>query len=233
MAFINSGSAVPTIVSLEQTSLGARTNLRPNEVTGSYRFSGTSSSISFGSAGWSSANLPVFSFNYTGTKTCVVRSVTAQYNITTATTGGNAVPISLYIVRSWATQGSTGALIFASSLTPKKRSSFGSPSNAIRITDGTAGGITGDSVTEDAVRYSQLLLSTSGVGPAPQDNPRDFLNNSMQNASYVAHPLVFAQYEGFRIKTDMPYWIGSVSSGTGTLTIAMEYEETAGTSTSY
>jgi hypothetical protein len=231
MAFINSGSAVPTIVSLEQTSLGARTNLRPNEATGSYRFSGTTSSISFGDSGWSSANLPVFSFNYTGTNKCVVRSVTAQYNITTATTGGNAVPISLYIVRSWTTQGTTNAL-FSLNSASKKRTSFGNPSSGIAIS-GIAGGIIGDSVTEDTVRYSQLLLSTNGVGSAPQDGPRDFLNNSMQNASYVAHPLVFARYEGFRIKTDMPYWIGGVSSGAGTLTIAMEYEETAGTSTSY
>jgi hypothetical protein len=241
MAYIISGG-VPTMMTIEPSNM-ARTTLRPNEITGSYRVAATVPNFSFNYTAAVNRILYNFKFapgsiNSNGGPFCVVRSVTAQVYINNGTLA-NRVPLSLYVVRSYNTQGTTGGTVaINSSNYCKKRTSFGSPSVTAYITSTTANitedkGSDGGNLTsangEDAVRYSQIFLGNSSTANAPlvypPDGPRDFINNTdRQNADYVSHPLVLASQEGFRIKNDIAYLTG-YTGVSGYLTFVVEWDE--------
>ena len=206
MALIQSGASTD-ILTIDPTAKAARTTIRPNEVTGAYRWTATSGPI----AGGTTAGV-LFTWKYTGSGVAVLRRIDVGLNVTTAYTQGG-IKISSYFVRGSFAQGSTGGV--GVSLTGnfgKKRSSHAG-TTVTAVIYSTAG-ITGDTVTEDTPPFASVLLnqpasiSVVGAQILYQDDPTDY-------------PLVFAQNEGFRIKNDTAF----AATGSSNLIVTVEYDE--------
>jgi hypothetical protein len=212
MALIQSGASSTTVMTVDPTNLAARVTLRPNESTGSYRGSLVSGIIAASTA----AGI-LYTFKYTGTGVCIIRSVQIGEQVTTAYTQGG-VRFGLYIVRSSFTQGTTNGTQTTFSVN-KKRTSQATPNASSVIC--TTTGITGDTVgAEDSVAYNHILLNMPAlISTTPLDGLRDFINP--YNAS--SYPIVLAQNEGFRIKNDTAF----PATGSGNLVVAVEWEEVA------
>lgn len=237
MGVINSGAAgQPTLMAIETTNLAGRVNLRPNEITGSYRASVVSGTITFSNV--SSANGVLYTFKYVGTGVCMIRSVQVGLQIiATGLTTTGYVPLSLYRVPTSFTQGTTNGTGYgtgqATALTNKKRTSQSSPNATIIVYNGTSTGITGDTATnEDATRYASVVLgaATGTITTLPADGLREMLGTQDKPypnsaANYVAYPLVLAANEGFRIKNDAAFINGTTGSGTAALVVSVEWEE--------
>jgi hypothetical protein len=236
MGVINSGGALPTQMAVDPTNFSGRTTVRPNESTGSYRASLASGTITFSNV--SAANGVLYTFKYTGTGVCLIRSVQIGLQIISSglTTSGY-VPFSLYRVPTSFTQGTTNGTGYgtgqSTALTNKKRTSQSSPNASIVIYNGTSTGITGDTATnEDSNRFASVVLgaAVSTVTTLPVDGLREMLHvqdkpyNNMA-ANYAAYPLLLAANEGFRIKNDAAYINGTTGSGTAALVVSVEWEE--------
>ena len=164
MGYIQSG-VTNDIVVVDRTPAAMRANLRPNEMTGSYRASLVSSSITWSSI--TAANGILYTFKNAGSGLCMIRSVqigiqhTATGFTTTSRTG-----FSLYRVPTSYTQGTTGGTGYgsgqATALVNKKRTSMGTSAASV-VMYASGAGITGDSATnEDTVAYAQVSMG----GPA-------------------------------------------------------------------
>jgi hypothetical protein len=236
MGVINSGGTTQTLMAIDPTNSAGRATIRPTEVTGSYRASVNSGTITFSNI--SSANGVLYTFKYTGSGVCLVRSVQIGMLITaTGLTTSGYCPFSLYRVPTSFTQGTTNGTGYgtgqATSLTNKKRTSQASPNASIIVYNGTSTGITGDTATsEDAVRFASVVLGApvSTVQPLPVDGLRDMLMTQDKPypnmaANYVSYPLTLAANEGFRIKNDAAFINGTTGSGTAVLTVSVEWEE--------
>jgi hypothetical protein len=211
MAVLQSGASTATMT-VDPTFSAARVTLRPNELTGSYRASLVSGTIAA-----STAAGVLYTFKYTGTGLCIVRSVQVGEQVTTAYTQGS-MRLGLYVVRSSFTQGTTNGTQTVFSVN-KKRTSLATPNASAVI--GTTTVITGDTVgAEDSVAYGHILLNLpAAITTTPVDGLRDFIGP--YNAS--AYPLVLAQNEGFRIKNDTAF----AATGSGNLVVTVEWEEAA------
>ena len=236
MGVINSGGSLPTLMGIDPTHDAGRVTLRPAEVTGSYRASVVSGTITFSNI--SSANSILYTFKYTGTGVCLVRSVQVGLQIiATGLTTTGYVPLSLYRVPTTLTQGTANGAGYgtgqSTALTNKKRTSQASPSASIVVYSGTSSGITGDSATnEDAVRYASVVLgaAVSTVTTLPVDGLRDMLQTQDKPypnmaANYVSYPLTLAANEGFRIKNDAAFINGTTGAGTAALVVSVEWDE--------
>ena len=236
MGVINSGGALPTQMAVDPTNFAGRATVRPSEVTGSYRASVNSGTITFSNV--TGANGILYTFKYTGTGVCLIRSVQIGMLITaTGLTTSGTCPFSLYVERTSFTQGTTNGTGYgtgqSTALINKKRTSQSSPNATIIVYNGTSTGITGDSVTEDSVRLSTINLgaAVSTVTTLPADGMRDFLNMhnltpyQMSTSDWATYPLVLAANEGFRIKNDLAFINGTTGSGTAVLTVSCEWEE--------
>jgi hypothetical protein len=207
MALIQSGASTD-ILTIDPTAKAARTTIRPNEVTGAYKWSATSGSIAASTA----AGI-LFTWKYTGTGVAVLRKIELGLNVTTAYTQGG-VRVSTYFVRTSFTQGSTNATaVTLSGNNGKKRTSHATSNVSSYIL--TTTGISGDTAaSEDATPFCSTLLNLPGsinvVGPQTlyQDDPTDY-------------PMVFVQNEGFRIKNDTAF----AATGVSSLTVIVEYDE--------
>ncbi len=211
MAVLQSGASTATMT-VDPTLAAARVNLRPNELTGSYRASLVSGTIAA-----STAAGVLYTFKYTGTGVCIVRSVQVGEQVTTAYTQGS-MRLGLYVVRSSFTQGTTNGTLTTFSVN-RKRTSLAGPNAAAVICTTTV--ITGDTVgAEDATAYGHVLLNLpASITTTPVDGLRDFIGP--YNAS--AYPLVLAANEGFRIKNDTAF----AATGSGNLVVTVEWEEAA------
>jgi hypothetical protein len=209
MAVLQSGASTATLT-IDPTLSAARVNLRPNEITGSYRASLVSGTIAA-----STAAGVLYTFKYAGTGVCIIRSVQIGEQVTTAYTQGS-MRMGLYIVRSSFTQGTTNGTLTSFSVN-KKRTSQGTPVASAVISTTTV--VTGDTVgAEDAVAYGHILLNMpNSITTTPVDGLREFVGP--YNAS--AYPLVLAQNEGFRIKNDTAF----PATGSGNLVVTVEWEE--------
>jgi len=209
MALIQSG-ATTDLLTIDPTAKAARTTIRPNEVTGAYRWTATSGSIAAATA----AGI-LFTWKYTGSGVAVLRRIDVGLNVTTAYTQGG-LRVSTYFVRTTFTQGSTNATaVTLTGNNGKKRTSHATTNASAFIL--TTTGITGDTASgEDVTPFCSTLLNLPGsinvVGPQTlyQDDPTDF-------------PLVFAANEGFRIKNDTAF----AATGVSSLTVIVEYDEMA------
>jgi len=209
MAVVQSGASTATMT-VDPTLNAARVNLRPNEITGSYR-----SSLVSGTIAASTVAGVLYTFKYTGTGVCIIRSIQVGEQVTTAYTAGS-MRLGLYVVRSSFTQGTTNGTQTVFSVN-KKRTSQGTPNASAVIATTTV--VTGDTVgAEDAVAYGHILLTLPAtITTTPVDGLRDFIGP--YNAS--AYPLVLAANEGFRIKNDTAF----AATGSGNLVVAVEWEE--------
>lgn len=209
MAIVQSGASTSTMT-VDPTLNAARVNLRPNEITGSYRASLVSGTIAA-----STAAGVLYTFKYTGTGVCIVRSVQVGEQVTTAYTQGS-MRLGLYVVRSSFTQGTTNGTLTTFSVN-KKRTSLATPNASAVISTTTV--ITGDTAgAEDSTAYAHVLLNLpAAITTTPVDGLRDFIGP--YNAS--AYPLVLAQNEGFRIKNDTAF----AATGSGNLVVTVEWEE--------
>jgi hypothetical protein len=209
MALIQSG-ATTDLLTIDPTAKAARTTIRPNEVTGAYRWSATSGAIAAATA----AGI-LFTWKYTGSGVAVLRRIDVGLNVTTAYTQGG-LKVSAYFVRTSFTQGSTNATaVTLTGNNGKKRTSHLTTNASAFIC--TTTGITGDTAAgEDATPWCYALLNQpANIGiVAPQilyqDDPTDF-------------PLVFAANEGFRIKNDTAF----AATGVANLIVTVEYDEMA------
>ena len=210
MAVIQSGASSTTLMTVDPTNLAARVTLRPNELTGSYRASLVSGTIAASTA----AGI-LYTFKYTGTGVCIIRSVQVGEQVTTAYTAGS-MRLGLYIVRTSFTQGTTNGTQTIFSVN-KKRTSQSTPNASAVISTTTV--ITGDTTgSEDSVAYNHVLLSLPAtITTTPVDGLRDFINPY----SATSYPIVLAQNEGFRIKNDTAF----AATGSGNLVVAVEWEE--------
>ena len=211
MAVLQSGASTATLT-IDPTLSAARVNLRPNEITGSYRASLVSGTIAA-----STAAGVLYTFKYSGTGVCIIRSVQVGEQVTTAYTAGS-MRLGLYIVRTSFTQGTTNGTLTSFSVN-KKRTSLATPVASAVISTTTV--VTGDTVgVEDTVAYGHILLNMPAtITTTPVDGLRDFIGP--YNAS--AYPLVLAQNEGFRIKNDTAF----PATGSGNLVVTVEWEEAA------
>jgi hypothetical protein len=211
MALIQSG-ATTDLLTIDPTAKAARTTLRPNEVTGAYRWTAISGTI----AAATSAGGTLFTWKYGGTGVAVLRRIDVGLQVTTAYTQGS-LRISSYFVRTAFTQGSTGGtVVLLTGNIGKKRTSH--PTTTVSaVICASSSVITGDTATgEDTSPFGSTLYTLpAAIGVvAPQtlyqDDPTD-------------HPLVFAQNEGFRIKNDTTF----AATGVSTLVVMVEYDEMA------
>lgn len=211
MAVLQSGASTATMT-VDPTLSAARVNLRPNEITGSYRASLVSGTIAA-----STAAGVLYTFKYAGTGVCIIRSVQIGEQVTTAYTAGS-MRFGLYVVRTSFTQGTTNGTLTSFSVN-KKRTSQATPVASAVISTTTV--ITNDTVgSEDTVAYGHVLLTLPAtITTTPVDGLRDFIGP--YNAS--AYPLVLAPQEGFRIKNDTAF----AATGSGNLVVTVEWEEAA------
>jgi hypothetical protein len=164
MGYIQS-NVTNDLVVVDRTPAAMRSGLRPIEMTGSYRASLVTSSITW--SGITSANGVLYTFKNTGSGLCMIRSV--QIGIQHTATGFTTTSrpsFSLYRVPTSFTQGTTGGTGYgagqSTALVNKKRTSMGT-SAASAVIYASGAGITGDSATsEDATPYAQVILG----GPA-------------------------------------------------------------------
>jgi len=209
MALIQSG-ATTDLLTIDPTAKAARTTLRPNEVTGAYRWTGTSGSIAAATAAG-----VLFTWKYTGSGVAVLRRIDVGLQVTTAYTQGG-IRMSSYFVRTAFTQGVTnGTAITLTGNNGKKRTSHATTNVSAYIC--TTTGITGDTATgEDVAPFGSTVLNQpANIGVVAsqilyQDDPTDF-------------PLVFAANEGFRIKNDTAF----AATGASNLIVTVEYDEMA------
>jgi len=235
MGYIQS-NVTNDLVVVDRTAAAMRTTLRPNEITGSYRASLVSSTLTFSSI--SASNAILYTFKNTGTGLCLIKSVQIGIQIIATgftTTGGSR--FSLYRVPATFTQGTTGGTQYGvgggTSITSKKRTSLAT-SAASAVIYASGSGITGDTATsEDTVPHSSVTLggTAATVTTFPAAGLRDFFNpqvpefNGIDMASSVAYPLALAANEGFRIKNDLAFINGTTGAGTAALVVTVEWDE--------
>ena len=236
MGYIQSGVTNDLVV-VDRTPAAMRATLRPNEVTGSYRASMVSSTITFSNI--TSANGILFTFRNTGSGLCLIRSVQIGLQIIATgftTTGGSR--FSLYRVPTSFSQGTTGGTGYgagqSTAFVNKKRTSQ-STSVASAVMYASGAGITGDTATtEDTVAYASVNLGTtaSTVTTLPAAGLRDFFTayNSaspgfIDQGNMAAYPLTLAASEGFRIKNDLAFINGTTGAGTAALVVSVEWDE--------
>jgi hypothetical protein len=126
--------------------------------------------------------------------------------IFTAAAAGLEVSLSWFVGRSWTTLGTTNrtALSFSGN-NNKMRSSFGSASAEMGFASAT-GGITGDTITQDAnpiavdsgSPQSHSVTAAASPGAGVQDS-FDCEANFMPSQSDGEYPLILAQNEGVRL----------------------------------
>ena len=235
MGYIQSGVTNDLVV-VDRTPAAMRATLRPNQVTGSYRASLVSSTITFSAI--SSANGILYTFKNTGSGLCLVRSVRIGLQIIATGFTTTARPsFSLYRVPTSFTQSTTGGTLHGVgggiSISNKKRTSMPTPETAAVIYASGAG-ITGDTATtEDTAAYAQVILggAASTVTTFPQAGLRGFFTAErsadvgVDIADMAAHPLILAASEGFRIKNDAAFIGGTTGAGTAALVVTVEWDE--------
>jgi hypothetical protein len=110
MGYIQSGVTNDLVV-VDRTAAAMRVNIRPNEVTGSYRASLVSSTITFSSI--TSANGILYTFKNTGSNLIIIKSVKIGLQIIATGFTTTARPsFALYRVPTSFTQGTTGGTLF-------------------------------------------------------------------------------------------------------------------------
>ena len=235
MGYIQS-NVTNDLVVVDRSVAAMRATLRPNEMTGSYRASLVSSTITFSSI--SASNAILYTFKNTGTGLCLIRSVQIGIQIIATgftTTGGSR--FSLYRVPATFTQGTTGGTLYGvgggTSINNKKRTSLAT-SAAAAVIYASGAGITGDTAsTEDTVALSSVTLggAAATVTTFPAAGLRDFFNplvpsyNAIDQGNIAAYPLALAANEGFRIKSDLAFINGTTGAGTASLVVAVEWDE--------
>jgi hypothetical protein len=235
MGYIQS-NVTNDLVVVDRTPAAMRATLRPNEMTGSYRTSLVSSTITF--SGITAANGVLFTFKNTGTGLCLIRSVQIGLQIIATgftTTGGSR--FSLYRVPTAFTQGTTGGTGYgagqSNTVVGKKRTSMGTTA-ASMVIYASGAGITGDTAsTEDTTPLSSVTLGTTAatVTTLPSAGLRDFFQshtpayNAPDMGFMVGYPLALAQNEGFRIKNDLAFINGTTGAGTAALVVSVEWDE--------
>jgi hypothetical protein len=235
MGYIQS-NVTNDLVTVDRTPAAMRATLRPNEMTGSYRASLVSSTITFSSI--TAANGILFTFKNTGSGLCLIRSVQIGLQIIATgftTTGGSR--FSLYRVPTSFSQGTTGGTGYgagqATTLVGKKRTSMAT-SAASAVIYASGAGITGDTAsTEDTTPLSSVTLgaAASTVTTLPSAGLRDFFQaftpayNAPDMGFMAGYPLALAAGEGFRIKNDLAFINGTTGSGTAALVVSVEWDE--------
>jgi len=244
MGYIQSNVSNDLVV-VDNTPDAMRVNLRPNEVTGSYRASfitGTphgalANTVTFSSI--SSANGVLFTFKNTGSGLCLIKSVQIGIQIIATgftTTGGSR--FSLYRVPTSFSQGTTGGTGYGAgqsiSINGKKRTSMATSAvSAVMYASGA--GITGDTATtEDTTAFATVNLggAAATVTTFPAAGLRDFFTayNSaspgfIDQGNSSGYPLTLAANEGFRIKNDLAFINGTTGAGTASLVVTVEWDE--------
>lgn len=236
MGYIQSGVANDLVV-VDRTPAAMRATLRPNEVTGSYRASLVSSTITFSAI--SSANGILYTFKNTGSGLCLIKSVQIGVQIIATGFTTTARPsFSLYRVPATFTQGTSGGTQYgvdgATAIFGKKRTSLAtSEASAVIYASGT--GITGDTATtEDTTAFATVILggAAATVTTFPAAGLRDFFTayNSaspgfIDQGNASGYPLTLAANEGFRIKNDFAFIGGTTGAGTAALVVSVEWDE--------
>ena len=235
MGYIQSGVTNDLVV-VDRTPAAMRVTFRPNEITGSYRASLVSSTITFSNI--TSANGILFTFKNTGSNLIIVRTVRIGIQIIATGFTTTARPsFSLYRVPTSFIQGTTGGTQYGvgggTSISNKKRTSMGT-SVASAVIYASGAGITGDTATtEDTAAYAQVILggAASTVTTFPQAGLRGFFTAErsadvgVDIADMAAHPLILAASEGFRIKNDAAFIGGTTGAGTAALVVTVEWDE--------
>ena len=235
MGYIQSGVTNDLVV-VDRTAAAMRVNIRPNEVTGSYRASLVSSTITFSNI--TSANGILYTFKNTGSNLIIIRSVRIGLQIIATGFTTTARPsFALYRVPTSFTQGTTGGTQFGvdggTSISNKKRTSMPT-SVASAVIYASGAGITGDTAsTEDTTAFARVILggAAASVTTFPQAGLRGFFTEekaadvSADMSDMVGHPLVLAANEGFRIKNDAAFIGGTTGAGTAALVVMVEWDE--------
>jgi hypothetical protein len=235
MGYIQSGVTNDLVV-VDRTAAAMRVNIRPNEITGSYRASLVSSTITFSSI--TSANGILYTFKNTGSNLIIIRAVRIGLQIIATGFTTTARPsFALYRVPTSFTQGTTGGTLFGvgggTSISNKKRTSMPT-SVASAVIYASGAGITGDTAsTEDATAFARVILggAVSSVTTFPQAGLRGFFTEEKSAdgpadmADMVGYPLVLAANEGFRIKNDAAFIGGTTGAGTAALVVMVEWDE--------
>ena len=236
MGYIQS-NVTNDLVTVDRSTASMRATVRPNEITGSYRTSLVSSTMTFSNI--TSANGIMFTFRNTGTGLCLIRSVQIGIQIIATGFTTTARPsFSLYRVPTTFSQGTSGGTGYgagqATTIVGKKRTSM--PTSAASMVIYASGaGITGDTAsTEDTVPMAQVILGgTAGVVTTfPLAGQRDFFNaynatspGFIDQGSAITYPLTLATSEGFRIKNDAAFIGGTTGAGTAALVVTVEWDE--------
>jgi hypothetical protein len=236
MGYIQS-NVTNDLVVVDKTPAAMRSTLRSVELTGSYRASLVSGTITFSNI--TAANGVLFTFKNTGSGLCLIRSVQIGIQIIATGFTTTARPsFSLYRVPTSYTQGTTGGTGYgagqSTALVNKKRTSQPT-SAASAVIYASGAGITGDSATsEDAVAIGQVILggAAASVTTFPQAGLRDFFTaynatspGFIDQGSAAAYPLTLAATEGFRIKNDAAFIGGTTGAGTAALVVTVEWDE--------
>lgn len=236
MGYIQSGVTNDLVV-VDRTPAAMRATLRPNEVTGSYRASLVSSTITFSAI--SSANGILYTFKNTGNGLCLIKSVQIGIQIIATGFTTTARPsFSLYRVPATFTQGTTGGTQYGVgggiSISSKKKTSMGT-SAASAVIYASSTGITGDTAsTEDTTAFATVILggAAASVTTFPAAGLRDFFTayNSaspgfIDQGNASGYPLTLAANEGFRIKNNAAFIGGTTGGGTAALVVTVEWDE--------
>ena len=236
MGYIQSGVTNDLVV-VDRTPAAMRATLRPNEVTGSYRASLVSSTITFSAI--SSANGILYTFKNTGSGLCLIKSVQIGVQIIATGFTTTARPsFAMYRVPTSFTQGTTGGTLYGvgggTSISNKKRTSMPT-SVASAVIYASGAGITGDTAsTEDTTAFARVILggAAATVTTFPAAGLRDFFTayNSaspgfIDQGNASGYPLTLAADEGFRIKNDAAFIGGTTGAGTAALVVSVEWDE--------
>lgn len=236
MGYIQSGVSNDIVV-VDRTPAAMRATIRAGEITGSYRTSLVSSTITFSNI--TSSNGILFTFRNSGTGLCLIRSVQIGIQIIATGFTTTARPsFSLYRVPASFTQGTTGGTGYgagqANSLVAKKRTSM-TTTDASMVIYASGAGITGDTAsTEDTTPIGQVILggAASSVTTFPSAGLRDFFTaynatspGFIDQGSAAAYPLTLAAEEGFRIKNDAAFIGGTTGAGTAALVVSVDWDE--------
>jgi hypothetical protein len=235
MGYIQSGVTNDLVV-VDRTPAAMRVNVRPNEVTGSYRASLVSSTMTFSNI--TSANGILYTFKNTGSNLIIIRSVRIGLQIIATGFTTTARPsFALYRVPTSFTQGTTGGTQYGVdggiSISSKKRTSMPT-SVASAVIYASGAGITGDTAsTEDTTAFARVILggAASSVTTFPQAGLRGFFteeksaDSTSDMSNIAAYPLILAADEGFRIKNDFAFIGGTSGAGTAALVVTVEWDE--------
>jgi hypothetical protein len=183
-----------TVTEVDGTTFRAlRTTIRPTDYgsLGNYRLSTTVALVVT-----QAANGTLFSFRWgDATRLCVIQDIRLQFLQTAAATATIMPSFEVIQARSWTVSDSVGTAVTLTGNSFKKRTSMGTTLITDIRKSAVAAGLTAGTRTLDADAILQMPTQQTITTPNATLYSAD-----LDFDSGVAHPLVFAQNEGFIVR---------------------------------